>query len=152
MAKLNGGDMDAPIMFSCYDWDKIGSHDFIGECQVTMQQLLTPGFQFQLINPKYAQKKKNYKNSGIIRVDACRVEVVPSFMDYIAGGTEIGLVVAIDFTASNGDPKQKASLHYLTPTEPNEYAKAIIAVGEILAPYDSDNMYVPHSHPLGARH
>jgi hypothetical protein len=141
MAKLNGGDMNAPIVFTCYDWDKVGSHDLIGEATATMQQLLTPGAQLELINQKYAVKKKHYKNSGIIRVVQCRLEVLPTFMDYIAGGTEIGLVVAVDFTASNGDPKQRTSLHYLTPTEPNEYAKAIIAVGEILAPYDSDNMY-----------
>jgi hypothetical protein len=104
MAKLNGGDLAAPIMFTCYDWDKVGSHDLIGEAQTTMQQLLTPGlvpgYRMPLINSKYVQKKKNYENSGLIHFSMCHVEVKPTFIDYLAGGTEIGLMVAIDFTAS----------------------------------------------------
>jgi hypothetical protein len=47
-------------------------------------------------------------------------------------------VVAIDYTASNGDPKYSGSLHYHNPYEPNEYVRAIRAVGDILADYDTD--------------
>lgn len=36
-------------------------------------------------------------------------------LQFIAGGCEISLVVAIDFTASNGDPAAPNSLHYLHP-------------------------------------
>uniref|UniRef100_A0A8L0DUG5 C2 domain-containing protein n=1 Tax=Oncorhynchus mykiss TaxID=8022 RepID=A0A8L0DUG5_ONCMY len=42
-----------------------------------------------------------------------------------------GRQVAIDFTASNGDPKNSCSLHYIHPYQPNEYLKALVAVGEI---------------------
>jgi hypothetical protein len=34
---------------------------------------------------------------------------------FIAGGCEISLMVAIDFTASNGDPAMPNSLHYVNP-------------------------------------
>lgn len=44
--------------------------------------------------------------------------------------------VAIDFTASNGDPRNSCSLHYINPYQPNEYLKALIAVGEICQDYD----------------
>lgn len=44
--------------------------------------------------------------------------------------------VAIDFTASNGDPKNSCSLHYIHPYQPNEYLKALVAVGEICQDYD----------------
>lgn len=44
--------------------------------------------------------------------------------------------VAIDFTASNGDPKNSCSLHYINPYQPNEYLKALVAVGEICQDYD----------------
>jgi hypothetical protein len=39
-------------------------------------------------------------------------QVVPSFLDYIRGGTEVNFTVAVDFTASNGNPNDQRSLHY----------------------------------------
>lgn len=44
--------------------------------------------------------------------------------------------VGIDFTASNGEPKQATSLHYMNPYAPNEYMQALTAVGEIIQDYD----------------
>lgn len=38
-----------------------------------------------------------------------------SFLDYIFGGCEIDLQVAIDFTASNGEITKPSSLHYMSP-------------------------------------
>jgi hypothetical protein len=38
-----------------------------------------------------------------------------SFLDYIFGGCNISLFVAIDYTASNGTVSQPSSLHYQTP-------------------------------------
>uniref|UniRef100_A0A669QY99 Copine 7 n=1 Tax=Phasianus colchicus TaxID=9054 RepID=A0A669QY99_PHACC len=51
------------------------------------------------------------------------------------------LRVAIDFTASNGDPRNSCSLHYINPYQPNEYLKALVAVGEICQDYDSDKKF-----------
>lgn len=45
--------------------------------------------------------------------------------------------VGVDFTASNGDPRTNQSLHYLDPNQPNEYVKALVAVGEVCQDYDS---------------
>ncbi|XP_069544691.1 copine-4-like isoform X2 [Brachyistius frenatus] len=64
-----------------------------------------------------------------------------SFLDYIMGGCQIQFTVAIDFTASNGDPRNSCSLHYIHPFQPNEYLKALVAVGEICQDYDSDKMF-----------
>ncbi|EAW66722.1 copine VII, isoform CRA_b [Homo sapiens] len=49
--------------------------------------------------------------------------------------------VAIDFTASNGDPRNSCSLHYINPYQPNEYLKALVSVGEICQDYDSDKRF-----------
>lgn len=49
-------------------------------------------------------------------------------------------MVAIDFTASNGDPRDRNSLHYMGGNEMNQYQAALTAVGAVLEPYDSDNM------------
>jgi hypothetical protein len=109
LARLNDGDMDRPILIQCYDWDKSSAHDFIGECRVTARQM-TPGARFDLINPK-KQSSKKYVNSGTLYFNNVEMIKENSFLDYLAGGTEISLMVAVDFTASNGDPKFSNSLH-----------------------------------------
>lgn len=45
--------------------------------------------------------------------------------------------VGIDFTASNGNPREPSSLHYINPMGSNEYLSAIWAVGQIIQDYDS---------------
>lgn len=66
----------------------------------------------------------------------------PRFVDYIAGGTEINLVVAVDYTGSNGDPRKPGTLHYIhRDGQLNDYEKALTAVGAIVARYDSDQMF-----------
>lgn len=62
-------------------------------------------------------------------------------MDYIRGGTQISFTVAIDFTASNGDPRNASSLHYINPYEQNQYVKALTAVGRICQDYDTDKLF-----------
>ena len=52
-------------------------------------------------------------------------------------GCQINFTVGVDFTASNGDPRKPSSLHYISPTVPNEYMLALTAVGEICQDYDS---------------
>lgn len=48
------------------------------------------------------------------------------------------MIVAIDFTGSNGTPKHPTSLHYINPTAPNQYQIAIASISQILMNYDSD--------------
>eukprot|EP00558_Chaetoceros_sp_UNC1202_P013671 CAMPEP_0197233596 /NCGR_PEP_ID=MMETSP1429-20130617/1612_1 /TAXON_ID=49237 /ORGANISM="Chaetoceros sp., Strain UNC1202" /LENGTH=330 /DNA_ID=CAMNT_0042691861 /DNA_START=14 /DNA_END=1006 /DNA_ORIENTATION=- len=65
----------------------------------------------------------------------------PSFLDYISGGCELDLGVAIDFTSSNRNPTVPGSLHDMDPTKLNEYENAIVSVGRIVSRYDSDKRY-----------
>lgn len=128
-----------------WDWDSNGKHDFIGEFASTFKEMRGAmegkQVQWECINPKYKVKKKNYKNSGIVILNLCKVHKMHSFLDYIMGGCQIQFTVAIDFTASNGDPRNSCSLHYIHPYQPNEYLKALVAVGEICQDYDSDKMF-----------
>jgi len=50
--------------------------------------------------------------------------------------TQVHCIIAVDFTASNGDPRSPQSLHNLDPYRPNLYARALRAVGEIIQDYD----------------
>lgn len=66
----------------------------------------------------------------------------PKFVDYLTGGCELQMCVAIDFTGSNGDPRRPGTLHYIhRDGQLNDYEKAITAVGGIVARYDSDQKF-----------
>ncbi|XP_066483283.1 copine-4 [Tiliqua scincoides] len=150
---LCSGDQDRRLKCIVWDWDSNGKHDFIGEFSSTFKEMLAAmegrQVQWECINPKYKVKKKNYKNSGIVILNLCKIHKMHSFLDYIMGGCQIQFTVAIDFTASNGDPRNSCSLHYIHPYQPNEYLKALVAVGEICQDYDSDKMFPVYG--FGAR-
>ncbi|KAF7840219.1 protein BONZAI 1 [Senna tora] len=79
---------------------------------------------------------------SLIYVDKFTETVQHTFLDYLAGGFELNFMVAIDFTASNGNPRLPDSLHYIDPTgRPNAYQRAIFEVGEVLQFYDSDKRF-----------
>ncbi|KAG9328874.1 hypothetical protein JZ751_010065, partial [Albula glossodonta] len=109
----------------CYDYDNDGSHDLIGIFETNMTRLQEAKHgapaEFDCVNSKKKQKKKNYKNSGVISVKLCQV--------------------GVDFTGSNGDPRSPDSLHYISPQGVNEYLSAIWSVGQVVQDYDSDKMF-----------
>ncbi|CAN0060588.1 unnamed protein product [Ectocarpus sp. 4 AP-2014] len=87
-----------------------------------------------------------------ITVRSCTVTPQPSFFDYITGGMQIGFTVAIDYTASNGHPSRRGTLHYHDPTgrTNNEYAQAIQSVGGVLEYFDDDRRFPVYG--FGGRH
>uniref|UniRef100_A0A8D2P292 Copine 8 n=1 Tax=Zosterops lateralis melanops TaxID=1220523 RepID=A0A8D2P292_ZOSLA len=111
---LCNGDYDRTIKVEVYDWDRDGSHDFIGEFTTSYRELSRGQSHSTTINK-------------ICVCFFCR--------------TQINFTVAIDFTASNGNPSQPTSLHYMNPYQLNAYGMALRAVGEIIQDYDSDKMF-----------
>ncbi|XP_022069659.1 copine-3-like isoform X2 [Acanthochromis polyacanthus] len=145
LQSLCGGDVEKSIKVDCYDYNNSGSHDFIGSFQTTLSQIQqasqTYAAEFECINSKKKQKKKGYKNSGVIVVKQCKIVKEYTFLDYIMGGCQINFTIAIDFTGSNGNPSLPQSLHYINPQGYNEYLAAIWAVGNVIQDYDSDKMF-----------
>ncbi|KAM5156591.1 copine-3-like [Mantella aurantiaca] len=145
LRSLCNGDMEKPIRVECYDYDNDGSHDLIGIFQTNMSKLKEASrsmpVEFDCINEKKRQKKKNYRNSGVVSVKHCQITVEYTFLDYIMGGCQMNFVVGIDFTGSNGDPRSPNSLHFISPNGVNEYLHAIWSVGLVIQDYDSDKMF-----------
>ncbi|XP_058135948.1 copine-2 isoform X1 [Dasypus novemcinctus] len=152
LVSLCDGDMEKPVQVMCYDYDNDGGHDFIGEFQTSVSQMCktrdSVPLEFECINPKKQRKKKNYKNSGIIILRSCKINRDYSFLDYILGGCQLMFTVGIDFTASNGNPFDPSSLHYINPMGTNEYLSAIWAVGQIIQDYDRSPMSLPSTSTL----
>lgn len=63
------------------------------------------------------QEKYTYEGqaNSTLTFQNFRVFTRPSFLDYLRSGWQISVVCAIDYTASNGNPSQSSSLHYLGP-------------------------------------
>ncbi|XP_073732206.1 copine-1 isoform X2 [Misgurnus anguillicaudatus] len=138
------GDINKPIKVTCYDKDEDTSSDMIGEFTCTTAKLLEAkdnAVEFDCIHPDKQKKKKNYKNSGVVRIKDCKLEAQYSFLDYVMGGCQINFTVGIDFTGSNGDPRSPDSLHYLSPNGVNQYLSAIWSVGMVVQDYDTDKLF-----------
>jgi len=143
LSVLCQADLHRPLKLVVEDWNRSGSHSLIGETEISVQGLLDlkSGAELSLVKSKKNKDKKK-KECGKLVVSSCRMETVPSFLDYIQGGMELSFTVAIDFTASNGDPTSASSLHYTDPTgRPNQYLTAIRTVGEIIQDYDTDKLF-----------
>eukprot|EP00062_Callorhinchus_milii_P017511 gi/632969986/ref/XP_007901392.1/ PREDICTED: copine-3-like [Callorhinchus milii] len=145
LQSLCNSDMQKPIKITCYDYDNDGSHDLIGTFETNMERLQeakqSSPAEFECINPKKKQKKRSYKNSGIVSFKLCQVVKEYSFLDYIMGGCQMNFIVGIDFTGSNGDPRSPDSLHHISPNGFNEYLMAIWSVGMIIQDYDTDKLF-----------
>jgi len=102
-------------------------------------QILTTANELMDKRVHEVQLPRGGKGKGTIEFSDFQLNEVPSFINYLQGGLRISFAVAIDFTASNGDPKKRDSLHYLG--KQNQYESAISEVGSILEPYSHDMMY-----------
>lgn len=80
---------------------------------------------------------------GNVSVRACNISKKTSFLDYIQEGLQLHFITAIDFTSSNGDPKDPASLHHLNtnPDIMNPYELAISSIARVLDVFDTDKIY-----------
>jgi len=140
---LCNGDHERSLKIDVYDWDSDGSHDYIGSISTTLSKLLCSAIEqtpIPCINEDKKRKKNSYKNSGLIFIKMCQIETQPTFVEYLQGGVTMNFSVAIDFTASNGDPQQPQSLHFYHGGE-NQYTTAIKSVGEIIQDYDTDKQF-----------
>eukprot|EP00906_Rhabdomonas_costata_P008037 RCo011468 len=139
IAELAGGDLDAKtILFECWDKDMI-IDDSMGQFTTSVNELIRSVGKPEGFTLRHATKEKFY---GRIMVEEASVHHVPTFSEYLAAGLRLNVAVAIDFTASNGDPRDPQSLHFMNPNAPNQYVQSLKAVCEIVLDYDTDK-FVP---------
>ncbi|KAM4107834.1 hypothetical protein ACJW30_04G174200 [Castanea mollissima] len=140
------GSKDSPLVIECFNFNSNGKHDLIGKIHKSLadlEKLHSSGQGENLFLPTLVGH--DYHNKILksqLFVEKFSQSVEHTFLDYLAGGCELNFMVAIDFTASNGNPRLPDSLHYIDPSgRPNAYQRAIIEVGEVLQFYDSDKRF-----------
>jgi len=132
--KLDKGDESRKIIIEVWDWDRIGSNDFLGTCTLSREELLKGG-RHQLTKPVMHRKKP--KEIGSLTFDY-EVTAGYSFIDYLKAGLELNMFTAIDFTGSNGHPADRDSLHAIGAG--NQYQQTIELLGHVLEQYDTDGL------------
>ncbi|EYC32625.1 hypothetical protein Y032_0002g1004 [Ancylostoma ceylanicum] len=137
---LCGGDRTRPFMIECWDYEYDGSHQLIGSCEISVQEILTrTKTSIPLLNHDLFCRSlccMAYQNSGILHFMHFQIVKQYTFLDYIQAGTQLDFTVAVDLTASSGDPRKPSSLHYISSKAPSQYEVAIRAVVEICQYYN----------------
>lgn len=128
-------DNDKPLRIIFYNFKKHKTPDEIASHDTTLSHI-TDGIG-QLL--KIVSKKNKIK--GEFKFESFSIIQKFSYMDYLHGGIQLNLITSIDFTDTNIDPRNPKSLHYIQQSGYNQYETCIRAVGEILCPYDSDQLF-----------
>mmetsp|Transcript_3179 Transcript_3179/g.4921 ORF Transcript_3179/g.4921 Transcript_3179/m.4921 type:complete len:414 (+) Transcript_3179:48-1289(+) len=132
---LVDGDMNLPIKIEVFALSKNGEHNSLGQlhcCFDTLSDALRRETPLILADPATGTP------CGSVLVKQFDISRQTSFLDYIRGGTQLQLVVAVDYTFSNGAPTDTSSLHYVDPKNPGiltAYANTILAISNIIGPY-----------------
>ena len=120
------------------DPDDADHHALYGFFTTTLNNLQ----EIQSENKSYSLYNELGDDSGSqIWFTKVQVEEKKSFQEYLAGGWYINMSVAIDYTASNKDQNDPASLHYVGEVDrdgnrkKNDYERAMLQVGKILERY-----------------
>ncbi|KAL6329570.1 hypothetical protein AAG906_022147 [Vitis piasezkii] len=132
---------DNPLVIECFDFNTSGNHVLIGKLQKSvadLEKLHKQKTGASFILPLLLSMVLK----GQLFVDQFCEKQLYSFIDYVSSGFEFNFMVAVDFTASNGNPRNPDSLHYIDPSGRfNAYQQAILEVGEVIQFYDSDRRF-----------
>ncbi|KAK9080585.1 hypothetical protein SSX86_000343 [Deinandra increscens subsp. villosa] len=140
------GSKDSPLIIECFNFNSNGKHDSLGKAQKSLAELENLSYSKQgenLFLPITIGKDHQSKVlKSQLFVEKFSESVHHTFLDYFFGGCEMNFMVAIDFTASNGNPRLPDSLHYIDYSgRLNAYQKAIQEVGDVLQFYDHDKEF-----------
>ncbi|GJM85109.1 hypothetical protein PR202_ga01532 [Eleusine coracana subsp. coracana] len=131
-----------PLIIECFNFSSNGRHELVGKIVKSVAELESMYHNQNgehLVVP--ASTAHDCPSKEVLKSQVYVEKYVESnrhtFLDYISAGCQLNFMVAIDFTASNGNPRLPDSLHYIDPSgRPNVYQKAILEIGDILQYYD----------------
>mmetsp|Transcript_5818 Transcript_5818/g.13760 ORF Transcript_5818/g.13760 Transcript_5818/m.13760 type:complete len:519 (+) Transcript_5818:78-1634(+) len=166
LSQLCGGNFDLPFFVKIYDHESDGKHESMGQFETTVNAMVQGAgnasipvklkgkdagtvvlHKAELSLPQSTESSEEGVEEEMAQMSVSpsaipRTANKPTFIDYVSGGCQLNVTVAIDFTGSNGDPRQPGTLHYLHQDgQLNDYEKAIMSILSILQKYDSDKKF-----------
>ncbi|VDI27260.1 Hypothetical predicted protein [Mytilus galloprovincialis] len=143
LQKLCNTEWDRNIEFSCWHYSGSNYH-LIGRKITSLRDMNNQTMnghykEVPLSSPKKEKSgKKKPTYTGSLRFYQFRVDLHYTLLDFIRGGLELNLVIAIDFTASNGNIDEELSLHNISDIRDNQYLDAIETLGSLITQYNHD--------------
>jgi len=135
VSTLCGGELFNPLAFEFYDYHEKEAPTLIGTTVTSLNEMLNS------VSKMFDILDESRKICGQFKISECSIaKNAATFLEFIRGGLQINLITAIDFTGSNGNPRNNDSLHY-DGRNGSLYEQVIKAVGSIVCPYDSDQMF-----------
>ena len=135
--------------YLCYDFNKkilLELYSYYQNNQIlialghfTLNQLKSNSSENKLT--EISLKNLSGKNIGVLKIQYYQKKKISYLEKLSRNKMQINLEIAIDYTKSNKPPNDPSSNHYLNDRFLNDYEKAIKSCGEILAPYDSDQLF-----------
>jgi hypothetical protein len=120
LSLLCGGDLDKPVLVTVFDYESDGKHVSIGKFETSVNGMVksanSTGFSLTGKKGKETGKvivekadvtgvatvEERMKKMSVSAPVANASTGAPTFVDFVTGGCDLNLCVAIDFTGSNG--------------------------------------------------
>lgn len=103
-----------PIRLSVYCYANSGQHPLYGRVTTTVRDIeMLPQDGILPI-----QDEKG-KSAGSLSINQFKMDVKPSFVEYLKSNWKVSVSIIIDFTLSNREPSDIKSLHRQVPGEMN---------------------------------
>lgn len=138
--QLCHGDIFNQIRITLWDWNKFAEDNSLGFVETTVRNLVHGSEHGIPVLPVYREQKKMFrsnkqKKAGILKVLKAQIIQVPSLLEFISGGCDMDLTIAVDCSLANGEHTDENGLHFRSNLWLNDYQAAIHKVGVIMESY-----------------
>mmetsp|Transcript_1241 Transcript_1241/g.1719 ORF Transcript_1241/g.1719 Transcript_1241/m.1719 type:complete len:811 (-) Transcript_1241:106-2538(-) len=139
--QICNGDLYRKLRIHIQDWDGDSltrkNPDDLGFVETTLPHLLSkPRYKIM----RYSSRHQVCVPKGELKVVEAQIVPQPTMIEYLKGGCQLKLHVAVDFGSTTESPNRAEDLHSLGQRE-NEYMMAIESIGSILANYSSSGQF-----------
>lgn len=131
-----------PVKITIWQWNRFTNDDLVGVVETTVDDMVQkarrgiPVFDV-MVEKKTLLRGVKLKKAGVVKVLKATILNIPSMLQYLSGGCEMDLMVAIDCTEQNGDWRKKDTLHYSSQSWLNDYQAVLFKVGSVFDGYNS---------------
>jgi hypothetical protein len=133
-----------PLKITIWEWNRFSAHELVGYIETSVNELVTKAKRGIPVLDVMVDKRTLFggvkpKKAGALKVLKSNILHIPSMLQYLSGGCELDLMVAIDCTLNNGNPSQKDGLHFSSESWLNDYQAVLFKIGSIFDSYEGQD-------------
>lgn len=137
-------DPSRPLKITIWLWNRFTADELVGSVEKSVNEFVMkakrgiPVFDVMIEKKRFLGGTKP-KKSGVLKVLKSSILHIPSMLQFLSGGCELDLMVAIDCTLNNGNPGQQDGLHYSSDSWLNDYQAILFKIGSIFDSYEGQD-------------